>query len=111
MSPSWSRLTVSYREGHYRARPALFLSIVILVVMGSILEGAAALIIFGPLLIPVARQIWVDPLHCGVILIGGVKLEETVWPMMKYLGLLLVCPLITALIPQISTALPRALRY
>ena len=32
----------------------LLLSILILIVMGSILEGAAALIIFGPLLIPVA---------------------------------------------------------
>ena len=31
----------------------LLLSIAILIVMGSVLEGAAALIIFGPLLMPV----------------------------------------------------------
>ena len=49
----------------------LLLSIVILIVMGSVLEGAAALIIFGPLLMPVARQLGVDPLHYGVILVIG----------------------------------------
>ena len=49
----------------------LLLSIVILIVMGSILEGAAALIIFGPLLMPVARQLGIDPLSYGVILVIG----------------------------------------
>ncbi len=34
----------------------MLLSIAILIVMGSVLEGAAALIIFGPLLVPVAAQ-------------------------------------------------------
>ncbi len=111
----------------------LLLSIVILIVMGSVLEGAAALIIFGPLLMPVARQLGVDPLHYGVILvigmgiglfapplglglygaclIGGVKLEETVWPILKYLGVLFLCLLLIAFIPGISTMLPRALGY
>src|SRR5262249_60673833 len=35
----------------------MLLSIVVLIVMGSVLEGAAALIIFGPLLLPVAVRI------------------------------------------------------
>jgi tripartite ATP-independent transporter DctM subunit len=111
----------------------LLLSILILIVMGSVLEGAAALIIFGPLLMPVARQLGVDPLHYGVVLvigmgiglfapplglglygaclIGGVRLEETVWPIMKYLGLLFLCLLLIAFVPAISTMLPRALGY
>jgi tripartite ATP-independent transporter DctM subunit len=111
----------------------LLLSILILIVMGSMLEGAAALIIFGPLLMPVARQLGVDPLHYGIILvvgmgiglfapplglglygaclIGGVKLEETVLPILKYLGLLFLCLLLIAFVPSISTALPRALGY
>ncbi len=101
--------------------------------MGSVLEGAAALIIFGPLLMPVARQLGVDPLHYGVVLvigmgiglfapplglglygaclIGGVKLEETVWPIMKYLGLLLACLILIALVPEIATFLPRHTGY
>jgi tripartite ATP-independent transporter DctM subunit len=111
----------------------LLLSVVILIVMGSVLEGAAALIIFGPLLMPVARQLHVDPLHYGVILvigmgiglfapplglglygaclIGGVKLEETAVPILKYLGLLFLCLLAITFIPEISTALPRAMGY
>ena len=111
----------------------LLLSIVILIVMGSVLEGAAALIIFGPLLMPVARQLGIDPLHYGVVLvigmgiglfapplglglygsclIGGVKLEETVWPIMKYLGLLLACLVLIALVPGMTTFLPRYAGY
>jgi tripartite ATP-independent transporter DctM subunit len=111
----------------------LLLSIAILIVMGSILEGAAALIIFGPLLMPVARQLGVDPLSYGVILvigmgiglfapplgvglygsclIGGVTLEETVWPVLKYLGLLFICLLLIAFVPGITTLLPRLVGY
>jgi TRAP-type C4-dicarboxylate transport system permease large subunit len=47
----------------------LLLSVLILIFMGSVLEGAAALIIFGPLLMPVARQLGIDPLHYGIILV------------------------------------------
>jgi tripartite ATP-independent transporter DctM subunit len=111
----------------------LLLTVLILIFMGSVLEGAAALIIFGPLLMPVARQLGIDPLHYGIILvigmgiglfapplglglygsclIGGVKLEETVRPILKYLGILFICLLIVAFVPQISTILPRAFGY
>src|SRR3979411_2190782 len=44
----------------------MLLSIAVLIVMGSVLEGAAALIIFGPLLLPVAVKLGIDPLHFGV---------------------------------------------
>ena len=47
----------------------MLLSIAILIVMGSVLEGAAALIIFGPLLVPVAAKLGIDPLHFGVVLV------------------------------------------
>jgi tripartite ATP-independent transporter DctM subunit len=111
----------------------LLLSIAILIVMGSVLEGAAALIIFGPLLMPVAMQLGVDPLHFGVVLvfgmgiglfapplglglygaclIGKVPIEETVKPILGYLGLLFLCLLVIAFVPSISTALPHALGY
>jgi tripartite ATP-independent transporter DctM subunit len=111
----------------------MLLSIMILIVMGSVLEGAAALIIFGPLLMPVARQLGIDPLHYGIVLvigmgiglfapplglglygsclIGGVRLEETVLPIMKYLGLLLLCLLLIAFVPDITMWLPRLAGY
>ena len=115
------------------AWPFLTLSILILIVMGSILEGAAALIIFGPLLIPVAGQIGINGLHFGVILviamgiglfapplglglygaclIGGVPIETTVRPMLGYLGLLLLCLLVIALVPGLTLWLPHRLGY
>jgi tripartite ATP-independent transporter DctM subunit len=111
----------------------MLLSIAILIVMGSVLEGAAALIIFGPLLVPVATQLGIEPLHFGVVLviamgiglfapplglglysaclIGRVPIEDTVKPIMAYLGLLLLCLLAIAFVPAISTALPHAFGY
>jgi tripartite ATP-independent transporter DctM subunit len=111
----------------------MLLSIVVLIVMGSVLEGAAALIIFGPLLLPVAVKLGIDPLHFGVVLviamgiglfapplglglygaclIGKVPIEQTVKPIMGYLGLLLACLLVIAFVPAISTTLPRAFGY
>jgi tripartite ATP-independent transporter DctM subunit len=111
----------------------MLLSIAVLIVMGSVLEGAAALIIFGPLLLPVAVKLGVDPLHFGVVLviamgiglfapplglglygaclIGKVPIEQTVKPIMGYLGLLLACLLVIAFVPAISTTLPRAFGY
>ncbi len=111
----------------------MLLSILVLVVMGSVLEGAAALIIFGPLLLPVAVKLGIDPLHFGVVLviamglglfapplglglygaclIGKVPIEQTIKPIAFYLGLLLLCLLVIAFVPAISTALPHALGY
>jgi tripartite ATP-independent transporter DctM subunit len=111
----------------------MLLSIAVLIVMGSVLEGAAALIIFGPLLLPVAVKLGVNPLHFGVVLviamgiglfapplglglygaclIGKVPIEQTVKPILGYLGLLFVCLVVIALVPAISTALPHALGY
>ncbi|MGV7214261.1 TRAP transporter large permease [Bradyrhizobium sp. UFLA05-112] len=111
----------------------MLLAILVLIVMGSVLEGAAALIIFGPLLLPVAVQLGIDPLHFGVVLviamgiglfapplglglygaclIGNVPIERTVKPIMGYLGLLMLCLLVIAFVPSISTALPRAFGY
>ncbi len=111
----------------------LLLSIAILIVMGSVLEGAAALIIFGPLLIPVATKLGIAPLHFAVVLviamgiglfapplglglygaclIGNVPIEQTVKPILGYLGLLFLCLLLIAFVPAISTALPHAFGY
>ncbi len=111
----------------------MLLSIGILIVMGSVLEGAAALIIFGPLLVPVAAQLGIAPLHYGVVLviamgiglfapplglglygaclIGGVPIEVTVKPMLAYLSLLLACLLVIAFVPGLTMWLPHAMGY
>jgi len=47
----------------------VLVSIVMLIVFGSILEGAPALVIFGPLLVPVAASLGINPLQFGIVLI------------------------------------------
>src|SRR5204862_382765 len=41
------------------------ISVLALIVFGAVLEGAPALIIFGPLLTPIATQLGYHPLHFG----------------------------------------------
>jgi tripartite ATP-independent transporter DctM subunit len=111
----------------------MILSIVILIVMGSVLEGAAALIIFGPMLVPVAAQLGIAPLHFGVVLVvamgiglfapplglglygaclvGNVPIESTVKPILAYLGLLTAVLLFIAFVPGLTLWLPHALGY
>jgi len=111
----------------------MVLSIAILIVMGSVLEGAAALIIFGPMLVPVAATLGIAPLHFGVVLVvamgiglfapplglglygaclvGNVPIESTVKPILGYLGLLTVVLLIIAFVPGLTLWLPNLLGY
>jgi tripartite ATP-independent transporter DctM subunit len=111
----------------------MILSIAILIVMGSVLEGAAALIIFGPMLVPVAATLGIAPLHFGVVLVvamgiglfapplglglygaclvGNVPIEDTIKPILGYLGLLTVVLLVIAFVPGLTLWLPHALGY
>jgi tripartite ATP-independent transporter DctM subunit len=107
----------------------LLVAIVMLIVMGSALEGAPALIIFGPLLLPAAQRLGVQPLHFCILLViamgiglfappigvglytacgvGGVPMERVVRPIAKYLAIVFVALLLLAFIPAITLAVPR----
>lgn len=109
----------------------LVLSVLVLILMGSVLEGGPALIIFGPLLVPIAAKLGVNPLHYGIVLIiamgiglfsppigiglytacavGGVSVEQASRPLLKYLVVLIVGLLLIAFVPWITLVLPRAL--
>jgi tripartite ATP-independent transporter DctM subunit len=111
--------------------PVAFLitSVLIMIVFGAVLEGAPALIIFGPLLVPIAVQVGVNPLHFGtvaVIAMGlglfsppfglglfatcamtGTRVEDVSRRMVKYLCLLVVMLILIVLVPSISLWLPR----
>lgn len=115
------------------AGPFLFIliSLVVLIVMGTLLEGLPALLIFGPLLLPIGEQLGVAPLHFAVLLIiamgiglfappfgiglyvacavGGASIEEATKPILPYLGVVLVGLIIVALFPWLTLALPQAL--
>jgi tripartite ATP-independent transporter DctM subunit len=99
-------------------------SIVVFVILGSVLEGIPAIVLFGPLLFPVARLVGVHEVHYAMIVIlamgiglfappfgvgyyaacaiGRVDPAEGVGPIMGYLLALLVGLIIVAIFPWIS---------
>jgi len=107
----------------------LLIAIGMLIVMGSVLEGAPALIVFAPLLLPAAQKLGVNPLHFGILLVismgiglfappvgvglytacavGQVPVERVARPIAKYLAIIFIALLLLAFVPAITLALPR----
>jgi TRAP-type C4-dicarboxylate transport system permease large subunit len=102
----------------------LAVSIVTFVILGSVLEGIPAIVLFGPLLFPIARQVGVHDVHYAmvVILAMGIGLfappfgvgyyaacaisrinpDEGMKPIVGYMVALLIGTLIVAAVPWIS---------
>jgi tripartite ATP-independent transporter DctM subunit len=107
----------------------LLVAAALMIGFGSILEGAPALIIWGPLLTPIAQNLGVNPLHFGTVMviamglglfspplglgsyatcaIAGTKPTRLMRPMLKYLAVLVVGLLILIFAPEVSLWLPR----
>jgi tripartite ATP-independent transporter DctM subunit len=107
-------------------------TIVLLIVVGSLLEGLPALIILGPLLMPIASGYGIDIIHYSMIIIFAMgigifippigigfyvscsvsesRLEATGKAMLPYLAVLLVGVLIVAFVPWFTLAVPRLIR-
>jgi tripartite ATP-independent transporter DctM subunit len=107
----------------------LALSVVAFMVLGSLLEGIPAIVLFGPLLFPIARQLGVDEVHYAmvVVLAMGIGLfsppfgvgyfaacaigrvdpdagMRRIWP---YMGALAAGLAVVAAVPWISTVFVR----
>jgi len=105
----------------------LGVSILMFVVLGSVLEGIPAMVLFGPLLFPAARAAGVNEIHYAMVAIlamgvglfappfglgyyaactiGRVHPDKglrAIWP---YLGALVVGLLVVAAVPWFSTGL------
>ncbi len=105
----------------------LGISIVAFIVLGSVLEGIPAMVLFAPLLFPVARQLGVHEVHYAMVIIlamamgiglfappfglgyyaactiGRVSPDAALRRIWPYLGALLVGLLIVAAVPWFST--------
>jgi tripartite ATP-independent transporter DctM subunit len=99
-------------------------SIVAFVILGSVLEGIPAIVLFGPLLFPIARAVGVHEVHYAMIIIlamgvglfappfgvgyyaacaiGRVDPAEGIRPIWGYLLALLIGLIIVAIFPWIS---------
>jgi tripartite ATP-independent transporter DctM subunit len=103
----------------------LAVSIVLFIVLGSVLEGLPAMVLFGPLLFPVAQQLGIHLVQYGIVailamgiglfsppfgvgfyqtcLIGKVPSDEAfgrIWP---YMAVLVAALVIVAAVPWFST--------
>lgn len=107
------------------------LTVALFVVIGALLEGLPALLIFGPILFPIARAIGVDPVHYGIVIIaamgiafflppvgvgltiaaaiGRVDIDEVSRSYVPYLIALLIGLALIAAFPVITLILPRLL--
>ncbi|HMK81156.1 MAG TPA: TRAP transporter large permease subunit [Xanthobacteraceae bacterium] len=103
----------------------MIVSIVAFVILGSVLEGIPAIVLFGPLLFPIARQVGIHEVHYAMVVIlamgiglfappfgvgyyaacaiGRVNPDEGIRPIWPYLLALLVGLLVVAAVPWFST--------
>ncbi|MCL4147693.1 UNVERIFIED_CONTAM: hypothetical protein GTU68_060651 [Idotea baltica] len=104
---------------------------VLLLIAGCFLDSASAIIILAPLMMPIAQQIGVDPIHFGVIMlvnlsvgmltppvglnlfvamgVSGMKLGEVFLATLPTILLMLVALILLSYIPAISMLLPETL--
>ena len=99
-------------------------SLVVFIILGSVLEGIPAIVLFGPLLFPIARQIGIHEVHYAMVVIlamgmglfappfgvgyyaacavGRVNPDEGMRPIVGYMIALLVGLIVVAAVPWIS---------
>lgn len=102
----------------------LGISIIAFIVLGSVLEGIPAMVLFGPLLFPIARQVGVHEVHYAMVVIlamgiglfappfglgyyaactiGRVNPDAALLRIWPYLGVLVLGLIIVAAVPWIS---------
>ncbi|CAL8480831.1 TRAP transporter large permease subunit [Caballeronia sp. S22] len=95
------------------------------IVLGSVLEGIPAIVLFGPLLFPIAKMVGISEVHYAMVVIlsmgiglfappfgvgyytacavGKVNPDEGVGPLLYYMVALVVGVVAVALVPWIST--------
>jgi C4-dicarboxylate transporter DctM subunit len=107
------------------------LTVAVFVVVGALLEGLPALLIFGPMLFPIGRTVRVDPVHYGIVIVAAmgiafflppvgvglsiasgiarVDVDEASRAYLPYLVVLLAGLALIAAWPGLTLMLPRAL--
>ncbi|WHX40338.1 TRAP transporter large permease [Mesobacillus sp. AQ2] len=109
--------------------PIIFLLLVnlFLIIVGMFMETNASIIILAPLLLPVATQLGIDPVHFGIIMIvnlalgmctpplgvnlfissqiAKIRLDQISRGMLPYYGVLLITLMLLTFIPALSIGL------
>ena len=107
----------------------LLVSNLIFILFGAILEGLPALIVFVPVMYPIATQLGIDPLHYGILVIASIGIGIFLPPigvglfiacaigrmnmidaaryMIPYLGILIIGLLVVTFVPWFTLVLPQ----
>lgn len=108
-----------------KATGFLAVSIVVFVILGSVLEGLPAMVLFGPLLFPVARGLGINEVHYAIVailamgiglfsppfgvgfyqscLIGRASSDQALGPIWAYMGALILALAVVAAVPWLTT--------
>jgi tripartite ATP-independent transporter DctM subunit len=100
------------------------ITIVAFIILGSVLEGIPAILLFGPLLLPVARSIGVHEVHYSMVVIlamgiglfappfgvgyygacaiGKISPDDAIWRIWPYIFALIVALIVVAAFPWLS---------
>jgi len=103
-------------------------SMILLIIVGSLLEGLPALIILAPLLMPIANSLGIDSIHYAMVIllamgigifippigicfyiscaVSEAEVEATSKAMLPYLGVLILGVLAVAFVPWFTHAIP-----
>ncbi|MDR1491047.1 MAG: TRAP transporter large permease [Desulfovibrio sp.] len=126
------RLTEMFTQ--FTNSPLVFLMLinVLLLIMGTLVNASAAVVIITPILLPVVIQLGIDPLFFGVLMvvnlaigcitppvgldlfvvssITGISIDQVTKRVLPYLGVLLLDLIILTYFPGIITFLPYLMR-
>lgn len=110
----------------------LILVNIVLFIMGQFMEPSSVVMIMTPLLLPIATQLGIDPIHFGIVMVvnmelgmltppvglnlfvasslTGLSLKDVTTSVLPWLGVMLVGLVLVTYIPEISLWLPNQLK-
>ena len=97
------RENVSRRAALVAALSFMLGTTVALIVLGSLLEGLPAILILAPLLVPLAPQAGVDPLHYGIVLLVAMGIGAFLPPL--GVGFYIACAVVRADVDRATRAM------
>ncbi len=116
-------------------RPWVFLLIVnvLFLIVGTFMDPLPAIVILVPILLPVALQLGINPIHFGIVLIanlgigfitppvgvvlfvacsiGKVPISKVIGPLLPFIGVMIVALVLITYVPEITLCLPRLFGY
>jgi tripartite ATP-independent transporter DctM subunit len=101
----------------------------ILLLIGTFMDMTPAILIFTPILLPIATQLGMDPVHFGIMItmnlcigsitppvgnclfigskVGNVSIDSVIKPLLPYYFVIIIGLLITTFVPELTLWIPR----